>query len=797
MRRMKLLLPLLGLVVCIALVPAANAAITVHMIGAGSSALYQGTGAAAVNDLGLAAGTVHHYTAKGTCGTLGIFCANLEDSRVAGQDDSANLWVVYVCPVAGCNGANATDVWAYLQVDSVVGNRAFFGRAAGCAAPCHTAASLSFLDPNTQGPNVAGQSQNLISQLLLSQGVAAAASGSGCTAATNTCDDKFLPADVYAAISGPAGVAITMAGTDIRPEDAYYATQRALTPRSDNAVGGPGVTDGLGYCGAAFCNVGSEILSSYSVTGATPINFALPGNPDPITSVAVPDSTNFNTIPLGESPILILVNRSNVAQLGAPTGAGGCAAPATFFYCNAVDNTAALGAQATYGLGNLFGGNTSCDGTDAAFGLSGNVPAGGDFPLTVLLREPLSGTMNTVEFSTFRIYGGNGHGAAGTSVNNSPTFNPPTSQEMNVTPTNRAPGNPLGITCAGGGAHVGIRHRVIGTGEMVSGTSGAGGILNVANSIGYAFFSFGNVKAISNSASYGYLTLDGVDALFSSQQSGDAGNKQNGELPVCSVPCPANGIWTTTNYFPNIFNGTYRSWSALRVVCDNTDANCTDKTKGVVALVANYQDDIHCGMAGTCVAGHPAASPDFLPFSEDGSFGAGCVAGTPCYGDAGVIRSHYAYRINAAHSPNKYAGSHSYEKFKLSGPAANLADNGNPSLGYPEVGGDAGGCIVPAKASIHCTFSGASFQAAGPDIKYTLNAACTGGTPAANDYIAVSGLQSGGDSGVGEPDNGVFQITAVSGNVAGSTIKVASATGDTATPTGTGAIGTVSTGCSQ
>src|SRR5271169_6579341 len=109
----------------LALIPAANAAPTVHFLGAGSSALFNGLATAAVNDFGAGAQTVHHFTIKGGC--AGGTCAQLVDQRAGVPHEAANLWVVYVCKVAAqypC--AASSDVWAYLQVDSTVGNRAFF-----------------------------------------------------------------------------------------------------------------------------------------------------------------------------------------------------------------------------------------------------------------------------------------------------------------------------------------------------------------------------------------------------------------------------------------------------------------------------------------------------------------------------------------------------------------------------------------------------------------------------------------------------------------------------------------------
>jgi hypothetical protein len=42
------------------------------------------------------------------------------------------------------------------------------------------------------------------------------------------------------------------------------------------------------------------------------------------------------------------------------------------------------------------------------------------------------------------------------------------------------------------------------------------GVLNVKDSVGYTFFSYGNVSKLTNSAlnaPYGYLTVNGVDPI--------------------------------------------------------------------------------------------------------------------------------------------------------------------------------------------------------------------------------------------------------------------------------------------
>ena len=138
----------------------------------------------------------------------------------------------------------------------------------------------------------------------------------------------------------------------------------------------------------------------------------------------------------------------------------------------------------------------------------------------VLLREPLSGTYNTMEFN----------------IPNSKEI--ASSQEIGVTP----PGdNPLDQTYASGGS----RQRVVGTSEMVSEVS------SIPDSLGYSFWSFGNFAHVTTETKY--LTVDGVDPLRASYTGGT--------FPTCAAP-PCTGALT----FPNVKNGTYPIWSVLRIV---------------------------------------------------------------------------------------------------------------------------------------------------------------------------------------------------------------------------------------
>lgn len=168
--------------------------------------------------------------------------------------------------------------------------------------------------------------------------------------------------------------------------------------------------------------------------------------------------------------------------------------------------------------------------------------------------------------------------------------------------------------------------RGIGTGEIVK-----SGILKITDSIGYIFFSYGNVSPIAGATGVGkYLTLNGVDPIQSTYSGGT--------LPTCTAPCPkASGT-----SFPHLRDGTYRAWSVLRVV---TDASGTNNTN-VQALVTNAQNDVN----GTV--------PDFVPFKTTNGSDPGL--------SSELYRSHY---LQSGVSPNNGLG------------------------GQKEAGGDMGGCI--------------------------------------------------------------------------------------------------------
>lgn len=774
MTRLKLLLAALVTVLAVAAVPSASAqcpnhgtvgAPCVHVIAAGSSAIFQQSAVDVVDTVANhtdgfllnGGGSIHHFTIKGGCSDSSHSgdCAALVDSRnPVIPAESATYWLVWVCGnVSGsgaCNGANVTDIWMDNQVDSIVGDRMFLAQPS----------AKSYLATGTQtGVDPAG---NLINALLFAYGDSSGSTSTNCTSNPTTCDAAQVPADVYALANGAS---INTAFSDIRAEDALFGTERA-----NSALTGSPWT-GLGYGGGATTKVGASIVSSFTGTFATPVLFGLPGTSDPFTGTTVPSS--IQTFPVGVEPIVFIANRTNSNGLGyAPGGVP--------MYTNVQDNAGSLGTPSPVGL--LFGG-TNCNGSNSAFGLGGAVPPSGDFAVNPVIREPLSGTMNTVEFSTFRTYGGSLPAIFGSSVGNATSI-PTTSQEAFVNGVNPLGGtgpNPPGTPCNTG---LGKRYRSVGTGEEVgNGKTGAcsssiTGVTCTKDGIGYTFFSFANLSALSNNPNYGYLTLDGVDPLFNSYSGGDpgqpaTGGSEIGEMPACSVSkngsaggCLTSDVWTSGNSFPHIRDGSYRSWSILRALCDSAAASClqTSDSFGTQALIERAEDDIHNA------SGHSVA--DILPLSLDGSFG---PAGT-IFGDVVYVRSHYAFNSAVGKSINAYPGSHTTPSFQIF-PAGINADQATGTGATVTAGGDAGGCIIKARDSGSILqISKATFPAPNTQhIKFT--------------YTLTSGPQPEGICG-GGANNGLYCTSSNTGPSNPNTVPPAGECGsvgykgDTANPFG-------------
>ncbi len=505
MRGTKAILAVVALAAIVGLIPAANA--QVKFLGVGSSAMFTGSAVGTFNDVcsTRTGSDCHHYSVGGAAPDGLNFAQGVDSRNGSIPVEGGNLWVVWD------NNTSPVTIWAYLTVDSVVGNRCFF------ATPRCT------LQVDSAVLTTAGQ--NKISSLLFFNK----------QTGMNQGDDASLPNSVFSAVQ----TSFTAALTDIRPEDGKFATNRILAAYNANNLNGLGYGTVSANCPGATSKIGCPILSSFSSAKATPVQFSLSAGLDPFTGLKVPASV---TIPIGAAPIIFVYNKTG------PGLSGGGFTDITFTLA-----------------GQVF---------DGAKGLASDLPGGvGSNPLTVLLREPLSGTMNTTEFTTFRLA-------------LAPKYLPATnSQEKGINlAVGTCPGlgcpNPLDLASTDGG----VRMRGIGTGQIISGNGkGVGGILNIPDSIGYTFFSYGNVKPIAAVANY--VTLDGVDGI--------APLSSGGVIPTCTAPCP---VAPGTSY-AHLRDGSYRAWSILRCVTDKTGPNFD----GASAVVTATQNEIN------------KTVPDFVP----------------------------------------------------------------------------------------------------------------------------------------------------------------------------------------
>jgi hypothetical protein len=468
MTRMKLVLAALLVTAIVGVVPQAHAQ-TVKVVLSGSSALWQSLALGAYKSGSCVSGGTapcFHYTNSSF---------NLSDSRptVKGgltATDSGAVWIVW-------DSASPANVWAFVKVDSGVGDRCYF------AQPHCNVNIATFPAPS-----------NLI----------------GSTLWGDNSSDSTPPTAIQTLFTSGT-LLVNAAASDIRAEDALFATCRANSTLGGGADG----LAGLGYGASSSAKLeGNDILSGYpsSTSTAHLLAWVLTGR-DPFTGTAV--QAGVTTVPVGATPVTFIVSRSGALST----------------VTNATDEQ----------LQSVFSG-ANCN-ADAFGAPSGNI--------SVYLREPTSGTMNTTEYSVFRYW----------------TFTG-ASQETGVNAV-----NPLESVCPGGG---GSRFRAIGTSEEVKSVLNSNAN-NSDDGIGYTFFSYGNVSSIANNASYGYLTLDGIDPIFHKYGTTiDPGQPSTaGVLPAaanlpatCSsaFPCPEGDIWSGHLSFPNLRNGSYRAWSNLRAI---------------------------------------------------------------------------------------------------------------------------------------------------------------------------------------------------------------------------------------
>lgn len=570
------------------------------------------------------AGSPYTVTATGA----GTFTVASSLAQQGATSDTGTATGTILCPSqAGTSTGNnsITDVWVTASVDSTVGNRTFLAQ--------NTAANGGSGDAVEILPIAAG---NLLT------------AGSNNLWPDNASDVSILnggasnaPLTVGEDQTGLKDVHVSAGMTDIRPDDAWFATNRAIGKIT-------ATRSGLGYNSST--NVGASILTSEGTgSKATPVKFNITGN-DPITDLPV---RSYTAVPIGAAPVVFIYNNGGDAS-GIPynvvsgvIGDGVASGPGW------PNNSTGTG---TFPLANLFDGSTSCDTHSAAFGGPND---GAGTAITVWLREPLSGTMNTTEFNVFRTTG-----------------NTEDSQEQNVFPGSPYIMNPLSTTNSGCGCGndthtctgLGTRLRAIGTGEVIG--SSTEGVLGTPHSVGYAFMGFANFNKFASSSTpthYNYLTVDGVDP-FGFQASVQPVNQG---FIACAGPCKTTTYWSGESY-PNLRNGSYKVYSTYRWLVPSPDTDAYGPTKEA-QFTENAVDD---------------SVADFVPFQACPQTDPTCSSSTPVDGMP-VYRSHFTQTKSGT-----TCGTASGDNTDCNGTPtlANLEDGGN-ALGVGEAGGDVGGLV--------------------------------------------------------------------------------------------------------
>jgi hypothetical protein len=520
---MKFVKYLLALVFAFCAFTSITNAQNVKFLGGGSSALFQELGQASYNAVNVPAGTGCLWTSGTTTvnpPAAGTDYFAARDARVTvpaipnNGDENGKLFIAWnqngsgncAAPTAGYN------VYAYMQLDSVIGNRCYFEN----DGSGHTGCLLIGILNGAVGAN----------QINTQADVPAASQ---------------LPAGVLAALKAGATLGhFFVAGTDIRPEDAVFGTQRALAPCNTLILrqffnNTSYALLGLGYQNGP--NIGVQIQGdpAYGAGVFNVVNFGIiAGAADPVSGAAIPASA---VTTIGAQPELVIVG---------PTTDGAVA--------QMTDIT-------NYTLSQYYAGNLGR--TNDLFGV--NVAEAMNF----LVREPLSGTWSVFEYSNPQ----------------STQFH--TGQETgNCNAGGTVLQNPMHLATIPGvfGGAVN-RIRSIGTSNIYKFVDAAP---NGTPVLGYAFWSSGNVAALKNTK---YLKVNGIDPLESQIGTPPAGCPNpyayTGVVPgSAEVGAPA----ATCVTFNSLNAGDYPIWSPLRLVGAPGDPNIAAMITNLTNL-NNLQND--------------------------------------------------------------------------------------------------------------------------------------------------------------------------------------------------------------
>lgn len=416
----------------------------VRVNGIGSSALFLSLGQAA-SGASTAGGVGATCIWSTSTSNVVVATDPTTSSLLTPSKESGNAWIAWTPASGSCTTVNAaTQVYAYLQTDSVVGDRCLFNRC-------------------TIGGGTAGDPTSVSTS-----GIILGAAKEQATVPTAVWN-KLL------------NLAVNAAGTDIRPEDAQFAINRALA-----GCGTAVSSSNTNYLGLGYKN-GDAIRSAVSGSTFRVIRF---------------DSTSqaYTVSAVGAAPVVVAVKGSG------------------------------------------FSGSSNISSSDLAAYLAGTYSGSVAPAATVLIREPLSGTYNTMEYNipntTTRYLSqdvGLNQPTAQRNCNGSVPAGTPTA----IDSSNSA--YTMSIATTGGG----LRRRTIGTGQELSTL-----FASASDALGYSFWSTANFAGATSGSKY--LTVDGVDPLRDSYVDG-------------TIPTTSNGLLSNVT-LSHVANGSYGIWSNIRLV---------------------------------------------------------------------------------------------------------------------------------------------------------------------------------------------------------------------------------------
>jgi hypothetical protein len=538
--------------------------------------------------------------------------AVITDARPAtAVTDTANpFWVMWDFN-ANCN------VYAYWTIDSGAGVKDFFayekftngsGKVYSSVAAVYgtiTDGSITSKTENQVGGladtqdsqvGVAGSAFELIEAVLNTQPTARIATGNVqaptyCGNLTTTSTAALTQYQCY----------FNAAATDFRPEDALFATTRALSSYNGYSVAvsssgtantltkvGTGELTGLGYNTATngggctpSSTVGCTITDSFNqAKTSNVVTFKLSGT-DPLKTGTLP---GYTTLSIGAEPVVVFAHNGSV--FGSVDGSG------NYTYNNVNRQT----------LAQIFSGQTHCTGDLNPTGLTASSLGAGS-PIQVIEREPLSSAYNVFEFTAVRTLTGSGNPFSLPSASVLPPIsNAWNGQEEFNDPDALPGGNGTACSITGGypqancfnplflenpnnrcseSGFLPVRLRAIGTSEEVKATvgtynTGAGNAV-VDNSLGYAVWGYGNLAPLCSATggtttcpgSYigHYLTVDGIDPLFTTPGGAlDTAPNPAGayNAPYCNITGTSNTCFPIP--FTHVLDGSYPLWTFIRIV---------------------------------------------------------------------------------------------------------------------------------------------------------------------------------------------------------------------------------------